>query len=230
MNTYTLNKILTEKPKGFTLIEVIIAMTLLSLILVLLFSTIFTTNKNWQSTERKISQNDELRLVGHFIQRQISQNVPLMWVDNKEQKLIFEGKSNSLSFTSNLPAHRGGGGVQILTLKVNQTDDTNHLDLYYRHASPDSSPFETYDDAEQVTLLENIKDIELSYFGREKLDEVPVWRDEWQSKELLPSLISLKIHTVDENLDWPEMKIPLHSNHIRGQPQFILRKTKSLPI
>ena len=220
----------SKKPKGFTLIEVIIAMTLLSLILVLLFSTIFTANKSWQSTERKITQNNELRLVGHFIQRQLSQNIPLMWIDQKEQRLIFEGKNNELNFTSTLPAHRGGGGIQLITLKVNQTDDVHHLDLYYRHANPDISPFETTDDVEQVILIENINGIELSYFGQEKIDEDPVWRDKWQNNEFLPMLVSLKIRTVDENLDWPEMKIPLHSNFIKGQPQFMLRKSKNSPI
>ena len=219
-----------KKITGFTLIEVIIAMTILSLILVLLFSTIFTANKSWRITEQKISQNDELRLVGHFIRRQISQNIPLMWIDQKDQKLIFEGKDNELNFTSTLPAHRGGGGVQLITLKVNQTDELHHLDLYYRHASPDDSPFDKMDDIETVTLLENIKNIEFSYFGQEKIDEDPVWRDEWQNNELLPMLISLKIHTIDESNNWPEIKIPLHSNFNKGQPQFILRKTKNSPI
>ncbi|MCZ6804302.1 MAG: prepilin-type N-terminal cleavage/methylation domain-containing protein [Proteobacteria bacterium] len=215
---------------GFTLIEVMIAMTILSLILVLLFSTIFTANRSWQTTERKIAQNDELRLVGHFIQRQLSQNIPLMWIDQDERKLIFEGKNDELRFTSTLPAHRGGGGIQLITLKVNQTDDVHHLDLYYRHVNPDVSPFEKNHDVEQVTLLENINSIEFSYFGQENFDEAPVWRDEWQNKEILPTLISIKIHTRNESQDWPEMKIPLHSNYIQGQPQFILRKTTNTSI
>lgn len=225
MNTRSNRNNLIKKPMGFTLIEVIIAMTLLSLILVLLFSTIFTANKSWQSTERKITQNDELRLVGHFIQRHISQNIPLLWVDQKEQKLIFEGKTNELRFTSTLPAHRGGGGIQLITLKVTETDDVRHLDLTYRHADPDSSPFERDEEAEHVILLENINSIEFSYYGREKIDQDPVWRDEWQNNAILPMLISLKIHAVDENLDWPEMKIPVHASHVRGQAQFILRRT-----
>ena len=38
---------------GFTLIEVLLGMSLLSLILVLLFSTVFTANRSWASTERR---------------------------------------------------------------------------------------------------------------------------------------------------------------------------------
>ncbi len=144
-----------KKNTGFTLIEIIIAMTLLSLILVLLFSTIFTANKSWQSTERKISHNDETRIVAQFIQRQITQMTPLLWFDNNKRKLLFSGTNNEISFTITLPAHRGGGGVQLVTLKINNTDDKNHLDLYYRHASGDVFPFEN-DNFEQVTLLEDI--------------------------------------------------------------------------
>jgi general secretion pathway protein J len=221
---------LHQKNSGFTLIEVIIAMTILSLILVLLFSTLYTANRSWQTTERKITHNDELRLVGYFIQRQLSQTIPLMWIDKEEQRLIFEGKDNELRFTSTLPAHRGGGGIQLITLKVNQTEDVRHLDLYYRQADPDVSPFEGNNESEQVTLLENISHIELSYFGRDKLEDKPTWRKEWQNDELLPGLISLKIYASDKNQNWPEIKIPLHSNYIRGQPQFILRKTANAPI
>lgn len=219
-----------KKNSGFTLIEVIIAMTILSLILVLLFSTLYTANRSWQTTEKKITQNDELRLVGHFIQRQLSQTVPLMWVDKKERHLIFEGKHDELRFTSSLPAHRGGGGIQIMTLKINQLDDTYHLILNYRNASPDTSPFEESGDDEQVTLLENINNIEFSYYGSDKFDEEPIWRDEWQNNELLPVLIRIKIHAANGNPDWPEIKIPLHANYIKGQPQFILRKALNASI
>lgn len=218
-----------KKPNGFTLIEVIIAMTLLSLILVLLFSTIFTANKSWQSTERKIEHNDELRLVSRFIQRQITQMTPLLWSDNKKQKLLFSGKNNEISFTTTLPAHRGGGGVQLVTLKMNNTDGINHLDLYYRYAGGDIFPFDN-DNFEQVTLLENIKNIEIAYFGREKEDQEPQWQDEWQNDDFLPLLISIKIQGTETNQDWPELKIPFHSNFVRGQPQFVLRKSSQSPI
>ncbi len=213
-----------KKNSGFTLIEVIIAMTILSLILVLLFSTLYTANRNWQSTERKITQNDELRSVEHFIQRQLSQTIPLMWVSKTERRLVFEGKSDELRFTSSLPAHRGGGGIQIITLKVIQTDNINHLDLYYRNANADSSPFEENKDDEQITLLENISNIELSYFGSDKINDEPVWRDVWDNKQQLPYLISLKVHAVDKSHDWPEIKVPVHVNYINGQPQFVLRE------
>ncbi len=215
---------------GFTLIEVIIAMSLLSLILVLLFSTIFSANKSWHSTERKIEQNDELRLVGNFIQRLVSQNIPLVWIDPDGQRLIFEGKPHELLFTSTLPSHRGGGGVQLIRLKINETEDVRHLDLYYRNTSPDNDPFKTNDGDEHVMLIDKITGIVFSYYGSDKRDETPVWRDEWQNDEQLPSMISIKIEAVNENQNWPEIKIPLHSSYIKGQPQFMLRQAKNVSI
>jgi general secretion pathway protein J len=216
-----------RKITGFTLIEVIVSMTILSLILVLLFSTLFTANQNWQLTKRNITQNDDIRLISNFIRRQIIQNIPLLWIDKKEQRLIFNGKKNELNFTSTLPAHRGGGGIQILSLRVNRTDDAHHLDLYYRYANPDKSPFDEWSDEKHTTLLDNIKNIELSYYGQEKINEDSVWRDEWQNKEVLPTLINLKIITVNEDLSWPEITIPLHTVYIKGQPQFVLRRSQN---
>lgn len=213
-----------KKYQGFTLIEVIIAMTILSLILVLLFSTLFTANRSWQSTERKVSQNNELRLVSHFLQRQISQSIPLMWIDKSEQRLIFEGRKKQLRFASTLPAHRGGGGIQIITLKLEKTKNYHQLNLYYQYGDTDSSPFEDNNNIENVTLLEDISNFELSYYGADKVDDTPTWRDEWNNERILPLIVSLKIFEIDEINNWPEIKVPLHSTYINGQPQFVLRR------
>lgn len=213
--------------KGFTLVEILVAMTILSLILILLFNTLFTTNRSWQATERIISKNDELRLVGDFLRRQLSQTTPLVGLKQRKQQLIFEGKTNELRFTSVLPSHRGGGGVQIITLKMNNEDEKNQLNLFYEYANPDYSPFDEKENIQSVNLLENISDIELTYFGADKINEEPTWRDEWENKDHLPLLINLKVRAFDEVQNWPELKIPLYSSYIKGRPEFILYTTKA---
>jgi len=223
-----MKKIAMQKTdRGFTLVEVLVAMTILSLVLVLLFNTLFATNKSWQVTERKIAQNDELRLVSDFLRRQISQTTPLVGFKQKKQHLIFEGKVDELRFTSALPAHRGGGGIQIITIKINEDNERKQLNLSYENANPDNSPFEENDDIETINLLENINDIEITYFGSDKINEDPTWRDEWNNNELLPLLVNLKIYTLNEEQNWPDLKIPLYSSYIKGRPEFILNATKA---
>ena len=60
-----------RQARGFTLIEILVSLTLLGIIFLLLFSCLYTSNKSWIAGEKKISRNDEVRLVSHFLRRHI---------------------------------------------------------------------------------------------------------------------------------------------------------------
>jgi len=65
---------------GFTLIEVLIAMTLLSIMVVLLFSSLRTCAQSWEQGEKKITEVNEVAVVHNFFQRHLSSAIPL-WND-----------------------------------------------------------------------------------------------------------------------------------------------------
>ncbi len=208
---------------GFTLIEVLLGMSLLSLILVLLFSTVFTANRSWASTERRIAQNDELRLVAAFIQTRLAQQSPLFWADQDEPDLLFIGRQDELHFTAGLPAHRGGGGLQALTLKLSRAGGDRQLALYFQPVTTELKPFANSNGAERVVLLDKTERIELAYYGREEIEAESTWRAEWQHAELLPDLISLRVYPAAGGRAWPQMIIPIYADPVKGQPHNVLR-------
>ncbi len=65
---------------GFTLIEVLIAMTLLSIMVVLLFSSLRICARSWELGENKIAEVNEAAVVYNFFQRHLSSAIPL-WDD-----------------------------------------------------------------------------------------------------------------------------------------------------
>jgi len=214
--------------RGFTLVEILIAMVLLSMTLLLLFSSLYTANKYWQMGEKTIEKNEETRLVSQFIRRQITQTVPILWVENGERKLLFQGKQNELSFVSTLPAHRGGGGLHTLTLKVVATDSTNQLGLSYHLLDPDKVPFsDSINDHEFVVIVDDIDTISLSYFGIIKNDDEARWYKEWDSEATMPQLVRLRIHpknqSTNRNNDWPLIDIPIQASFVRGLPEFTIQ-------
>ncbi len=54
--------------RGFTLIEVLIAMTLLSIMVVLLFSSLRICAQSWEQGENKITEVNEVAVVYNFFQ------------------------------------------------------------------------------------------------------------------------------------------------------------------
>lgn len=206
---------------GFTLIEILLAISLLSLILLLLFSALASANRSWAATERRIAQNDELRLVAEFIQRQLAEQSPLFWADQDDTGLLFSGARDELNFTAGLPAHRGGGGAEALTLKVSRAGGERQLALYFQPVSAARRPFDNQHGGERVVLLANTARIELAYYGREEIEGQSTWRDEWQHAELLPELIGLTVYPATGRA-WPQMIIPLHARPARGRAHNVL--------
>lgn len=215
--------------RGFTLIEIIIAMSLLSLILLLVFSSLHAAGRNWEVSAEQIEMSDELRLASQFIRKNLAQAVPLIWINNEERKIAFTGESDELNFVVPLPSHRGGGGLSLLTLKTGEGEDENKLMLYYRMAIPDQQSFDfNLSDSEinSAVLAENIDSVEINYFGNEQDDDSdpfgndPIWRDRWDIDDRLPLLVSLKINSVRPSVTWPEMLIAIRPQAEKGQPQF----------
>jgi len=197
---------ISKKEYGFTLIEVLIAMTLLSIMVVLLFSSLKTSAESWDIGERKISQVNENAVVYNFFQRHLSTAQPL-WnnFDHYEQSFSFTGSENSLQFVSAFPASAGRKGLQLFN--INLTDSENaSITVTIR-------PFFTLNEGsewkkEEVVLIENVSHFTVSYFARDAIDQSAVWEESWQEKERLPELVKIQIQLEDERF-WPEMIFPL---------------------
>jgi general secretion pathway protein J len=217
---------------GFTLVEITIALTLLSMIMLLLFGSLHTANRSWQSGVMKVEQNDELRLIGHFIRRQIAQTMPLVWVNREGRRLVFHGEQDELTFTSTLPSYRGDGGLYFMTLKVDDSGGSKQLALIYRRATPEVSPFTTdfFDEQTRVLLIENIEAIEFAYYGNENPGDNPRWHDSWQHDDMLPKLVRLKVHSYDPGRNWPVINLAIPSTPVVGQPLIIRQDNLESPI
>ena len=223
------NKKIVRLNSGFTLVEILIAMTLLSLILLLVFSSLHAAGRNWEVSAEQIEMSDELRLASQFIRKNLAQTVPLIWINKRERKIAFAGKSDEVNFVVPLPSHRGGGGLSLLTLKTGEGEEDNKLMLYYRMATPDHQSFDfnlSDNEINSAVLAENIDNVEFSYFGNEKVDDNdpignnPIWHDSWDIEDRLPLLVSLKINSTRPSVSWPEMLIAIRPQAENGQPQF----------
>ena len=208
---------------GFTLLEVLIALVLFSFILIMLYGSLYSTGQNWRASEIQTRENDDKRLILSFIRKQIEQTLPIIRVDDEENRVIFRGDDSSLLYVSNLPAHHAGSGIYLLRLGMWRDE----LALEYLPLSKDNAMFEKdiFIDAEEITLVKNIKTIDLDYYGRDDLDAEPYWRDEWDNKKRLPELIRFRIVT-NQRDPWPELVIALRTQALTGQPQLTLQTEK----
>ncbi len=193
---------------GFTLIEVLIAMTLLSVMVVLLFSSLKIAAESWNAGENKIAEVNEKAVVYQFFKRHIMVIRPLPLLTDEqnfavEAQQAFQGFSQSLRFVSALPASSARKGLQVFTLALDTANRKNLLVTLIPYR-----PEARLEMGKPEILLGNIAELKFSYFGKTEDVAELMWRDEWSIADRLPSLIKISIK-LDDGSDWPDMVFAL---------------------
>lgn len=205
--------LLTATAQGFTLIEVLIAMTLLSFMMVLLFASMRICADSWEKGEAKVVDINQVAVVYNFFQRHLSTAIP-MWDDftNDPSSGIrifsFQGRHDGLQFVSHFPASAGKPGPQLINIQLEQGDeeDGQVINVTLTPFFPVATGGEW--DKEEVVLVKHVAKLELHYFGADDQSSDPYWQDEWLEKEFQPRLVKIKIG-LDKDIYWPEMIIDL---------------------
>jgi general secretion pathway protein J len=193
--------------KGFTLIEVLIAMTLLSIMMVLLFTSLKICADSWEKGESKITEVNEIAVVYNFFQRDLSVAKPL-WNDlpAEERVFSFQGKAQSLQFVSAFPASAGRTGLQLFSLNLLEEDNEQFINVTIVPFVPMTEGAKWH--KEEVTLIKHVSDFKLAYFGSADGVSEGAWTEEWLNKEVLPRLVKINI-SLENGIYWPEMIIDL---------------------
>ncbi|MCX7100607.1 MAG: prepilin-type N-terminal cleavage/methylation domain-containing protein [Methylobacter sp.] len=197
-----------KQNKGFTLIEVLIAMTLLSIMVVLLFTSLKICAQSWEQGEKKMSDVNEVAAVYNFFQRHLPSATPL-WNDFSkadERTFSFQGKKQSLEFVSTFPASAGKSGMQLFSLDLVQKNNEKIINVTITPFFPVTDGEEWK--KEEAILLRHVEDFSLSYFGPAEEGANSIWQDEWLTKNSQPQLIKIIINTKN-GIYWPEMIIEL---------------------
>ncbi len=194
-------------PKGFTLIEVLIAMTLLSIMVVLLFTSLKICADSWEKGESKITDVNEVAVVYNFFQRHLSVAKPL-WNDlsAEEKTFSFQGKAQSLQFVSAFPASADRSGLQLFSIHLQEEDSGQQVVVTVVPFFPVAEGEEWHE--EEVTLIKQVSDFKLAYFGTDSNGSDAVWQNEWANKEIQPQLVKINIQ-LENKIYWPEMIIEL---------------------
>jgi general secretion pathway protein J len=199
---------------GFTLIEVLISMTLLSIMVVLLFGSLKICADSWSKGENKIADVNEAAVVYNFFQQYLSVAKPLL----KESKnttdlqapLAFQGKKQSLQFVSSFPASVGRLGLQQFSVDLQKEDAEQVIKVAI-------TPFFAVDgdqgNKEEVVLLKKVGDFSISYFGSDDTTDsnsnnTGSWHDDWLEKTTLPRLVKITIKRDDDSL-WSDLLIAM---------------------
>jgi general secretion pathway protein J len=203
-----------KRHNGFTLIEMLIAMTLLGIMVVLLFSSLKIAAESWDAGENKIVEVNRKAVVYQFFKRHLTTIRPLPIQQTSQQsgsenletdEQAFLGQSRAIRFVAGLPASSARKGLQVFEIYADSAEPSTIMVALspYLQAEPG--------EPDREVLLQNVKTFAFAYFGKKEDDGEAVWLDDWTGTDRLPQLIKVGIRLEDGSY-WPDMVFPLKIN------------------
>lgn len=187
---------------GFTLLELLIGMTLVGFILTLLFAGLNLGTRSWEAGERRMVTSSRQAVVVDFIRRALEQTYPLRWRVDNEDQLAFAGEAESLRFVGTVAMHDGASGNHLIALDLADGETGRDLVMRWQLPDPRAPGFEPLEQAQPKVLVKAIKGMTLAYFGAQADTEEPSWHDQWLHQKAPPELIRLQL-IMENGETWP---------------------------
>ena len=194
--------------RGFTLLELLIGLTLLGFILALLFGGFRLASNSWDAAETRGERTADELLGRMLVRRLVTQIQPLRWNRAVNRPIAVAAEREVLRAVSPLSGLAGVGGLRVIELRVERAPEKSkgRLRLMLRHAPLryDTASFtESLGDAPADLVLGDLEAVEFSYFGPEKRGEAPRWQEAWTNPEQLPRLVRLRL--VSRDAGWADL-------------------------
>ena len=203
-------RVVSSRHAGFTLVELMIAMTLVSILMTMIYTSFSVAVRSWESIDEISTDNEEMYAIQTFLFRKLSQIRPLSSDGKGKFNILFKGERQVLQFIATAPLHREFvDGLYQYHLSVDSDERGTSLQISYDRfplvaESPDI-------DFKPVKLLDDLASIEFSYYGRLSKNSGAQWHREWTDGFRLPTMVRVEIERDNRLPPWPAFVIPLKS-------------------
>ena len=180
--------------QGFTLLELLVAMSLAALLSLVLFGGLHFGRRVWEASELATANQNQVRRfvtdLGQTLQRAYPEMIA---TDATHRSVAFTGEPDKLSWLS----ESDPGHAQMTQMSVRREGETI--------LESARGEFSTSPQVRTSARLTHVADIAFAYFGPPKDGDDPAWLSRWENRSTLPQLIRIRIRFTDPRLKWPEL-------------------------
>ena len=197
-----------KRDRGFSLMEVLAALALLSIVLLGVYSGITTASRIVRSGDRAIERMDEVRSAQTYLRTELAQALAIPFGETDDgDPIVFAGDARTLRFVAPMPGYLSKVGPQLHTVSlVEDGRDGYRLEVTLAMLPPDGG--EPQPIGEPEVLLRGIRKGSLSYRGVDDQNQPGDWQDSWPDGRRTPSLVRVALD-VGGNVVFPTMVAPI---------------------
>ncbi len=170
--------------KGFTILELIVSITILTLVALIIGQGFRIGVNSWDKGEAETVETQKLRILSGMLTQQLKSFYLYRTEleDDVEESILFKGEKDSILFVTTLADSSYGG---LKWVRYSYKDGI----LFYKEGRlPDKDVMEHIEGDEEV-LDADIEEVVFEYYGSEEDD----WSDTWDNEDALPDSVSIKL-------------------------------------
>lgn len=198
---------LKHREYGFTLVEVLVVMAMLSLIMLAMGGALRTTAQTEERVDQRLLQADELRSSSDFLRgvlgRVSAQKRPGPLAAG-QNAYFFRGMAQELEWMGIMPARHGVGGRHQFRLALEGRAGARAVVLRFAPWNG-LEPAVDWARAEAYVLVPQATALELQY--EDAATEPPTWLRQWESPDALPTRLQVSVRTPSGG--WPPLVVAL---------------------
>jgi general secretion pathway protein J len=189
-----------DNSAGFALVQLLTSLVILGMLSLLLVQGVFVGRRVWEHVDSNAASAQSLASAQNVLRDRLERAFPLTDYQSAPPYVDFDGDETAMDFLATPPDSGRPAALRHYVLKVTAGGDlllSSVSDLATNNAP-----------SLDQTLLRNVQQLDLAYFGPLVSDPVNRWRTNWNQQSGLPKLIRVRVSfPIGDPRQWPDLII-----------------------
>ncbi len=171
--------------KGFTLLELLIGMSVFAIVAASVYSSLYMGVKVWKQEESLDQTMQEAALSLKVMERALR----CAFLNPENEQIVFVGLGERIDFFSTSPE----GDIEKVAFFLHSNEGDNFFSLL--RSRKKYMRLDDEEDAQEEVINTKIRELRLKYFSRDE----NIWYENWPETSILPDQVSIEISFAPAN-------------------------------
>lgn len=199
---------------GFTLLEILVALTLFGLIAVAVAGGIRFGARVWETGRQTAEASGEVHQAQSFVRQLLSGAILIPEDEGSEEALpSFLGEESRLLFSAAWLTSFDRAGIYQFEIALSPAGEGGQdMVVRWRGLQAAQQGADFGESEQSRTLLSSVERMGISYFGVVGEEKEPAWHARWEDTGRLPQMVALKFApSPPAQTAWPELVVKVRT-------------------